>query len=337
MARVSHRCSGNSPHFQPMLRAGLLFLASAITCQTSMADTGTANAALQRGRVDEAATMLRATLVAQPHDALTHQLLCRVFYTQDLADQAIHECEQAVADAPQNSENHLWLGRAYGLKAGQVSPFSAFGMAKKVRDEFERAVQLDPNAPRAASDLGQFYINAPGIVGGGTDKATALIERIEPQFPVYSHRLRALLAEKKKDFTTAEAEFKNAIAAGKSKQQTAPAWIDLADFYQRRKQPDQALSAIKSALALNPKGPELVDAASILTQAHQSPELAERLLREYLASTSQTDESPVFKAHVQLGDLLKSRGDKAGARTEYEAALALATSYTPARKALQGL
>ncbi|WP_213805726.1 tetratricopeptide repeat protein [Granulicella sp. dw_53] len=299
--------------------------------QAEDASIAKANTSLQQGKVDEAAATLRSILSTQPTNALAHQLLCRVFYAQEMADPAIHECELAISNAPNSSENHLWLGRAYGLKASHASPFTALGLAKKVRDEFERAVQLDPNAPRAASDLGQFYINAPGFVGGGSDKAMALITRIEPQFPVYSHRLRALLADKQSDSAKAEAEFKVAIAIGKS----AAAWIDLADFYQRHKQPDQAVAAIQSALALQPKNAALVDAASILTTAHRSPDLAERLLREYLASPAKTDEAPAFKVYLQLGKLLAKRGDSSSAHTQYASALALASSFEPARKALQ--
>jgi Flp pilus assembly protein TadD len=84
------------------------------------------------------------------------------------------------------------------------------------------------------------------------------------------------------------------------------------------------------------KGPALVDAASILTAAHRSPELAETLLRAYLSSSAKTDDAPAFKVHVQLGELLAQRGDPAGAQREYAAALALAPNYAPARKAIQG-
>jgi predicted negative regulator of RcsB-dependent stress response len=40
---------------------------------------------------------------------------------------------------------------------------------------------------------------------------------------------------------------------------------------------------------------------------------------------------------MQLGDLLMKRGDTAGARREYAAALAMASNYVPARKAIQGM
>jgi tetratricopeptide (TPR) repeat protein len=320
-----------NPLFSALLLS--LFLAASLArADSNSQTTALANAALQQGRVDNAASILQTALSSRPKDALAHQLLCRVFYAQDMADPAIHECELAVSYDPASSENHLWLGRAYGMKASNANPVTAFSLARKVRDEFERAVKLDPQAPRAASDLGQYYISAPYIVGGGTDKAQALITRIEPQFPVYSHRLRALLAEKKEDTETAEAEFKKAIAAGND----PASWIDLAAFYQRQHRPDQAVAAIRSALASSPQDAVLVDAASILTDAQRSPELAEHLLMDYLNSAAKTDEAPAFKVHLQLGRLLANRGDTDRAHSHFAAAFALASSYPPARKAVQG-
>jgi tetratricopeptide (TPR) repeat protein len=298
-----------------------------------MADTTQADALLQQGRVDEATASLRQILAAQPDDAQAHQLLCRIYYAQELADQAIHECELAVSSAPASSDNQMWLGQAYGLKASHASPFTALGLAIKVRVAFERAVQLDPENIHAMNDLGEFYVAAPALIGGGLDKAQALAARMQPHFPSQAHRLLALIAEKKKQNTIAEAEFSSAVAAGK----TPEAYIDLGHFYQRHNQPDKMVDALQAGITTDRRrGPSLVDAASILTDAHRSPELAETLLRAYLSSSAKTDDAPAFKVHVQLGELLAQRGDSAAAHREYAAALALASNYAPARKAMQG-
>jgi tetratricopeptide (TPR) repeat protein len=194
-------------------------------------------------------------------------------------------------------------------------------------------VQLDPENVHAMSDLGEFYVAAPSLIGGGLDKARALAARMQLHFPSQAHRLLALIAEKKKEDSIAEAEYCNAVAAGK----TPEAYIDLGHFYARHNQPDKMLDALQSGVgADHRRGPSLVDAASILTDAHRSPELAETLLRSYLASSAKTDDAPAFKVHVQLGDLLARRGDLAGAHREYAAAIALASNYAPARKAMQG-
>jgi tetratricopeptide (TPR) repeat protein len=299
-----------------------------------MADPTQANALLQEGRVDEATASLRKILAAQPGDAQAHQLLCRIYYAQDMADNAIHECELAATSDPASSDDQMWLGRAYGFKASHANPLSALRLAVKVRTAFERAAQLDPENIHALNDLGEFYVAAPALIGGGLDKAQVLSARMQPHFPSQAHRLRALIAEKKKEDTVAEAEFSNAIAAGK----TPETYIDLGQFYQRHNQPDRMLDALQSGVAADRrKGPALVDAANILTDAHRSPELAETLLRTYLSSSAKTDDAPAFKVHVQLGELLAHRGDPAGAHREYAIALGLASNYAPARKAMQGL
>jgi tetratricopeptide (TPR) repeat protein len=322
------------PITTPPTRMGLAFsLLFLFSVRFLLADVTQANALLQQGRVDEATVRLREILAAQPSDAQAHQLLCRIYYAQNMADNAIQECQFAASSDPASSDNQMWLGRAYGFKASHANPLSALSLAVKVRVAFERAVQLDPENIHAMNDLGEFYVAAPSLIGGGLDKAQALAARMQPHFPSQAHRLLALIAEKKKEDAIAEAEFSNAVAAGK----TPEAYIDLGQFYERHHQPDKMIDALQSGIATDRrKGPSLVDAASVLTDAHRSPDLAETLLRTYLSSSAKTDDAPAFKVHVQLGDLLAHRGDPAAAHREYAAALALASNYVPARKAMQG-
>jgi tetratricopeptide (TPR) repeat protein len=298
-----------------------------------LADDSQANALLQQGRVDEAHIALQGILAAQPKDAQAHQLLCRVYYAQEIADAAIHECELAAEQDPGNSNTQMWLGRAYGMKASHANPLIAFSLARKVHAAFERAVELDPQNIQAMCNLGQYYVEAPAIVGGGLDKGRALADRMQPRFASQSHRLLALIANENKDPTTAEAEFKKAVLAGR----TADAYIDLGQFYQEQNQPDKALEALQAGIeADRRKDATLVDAASILTAMNRSPQLAVSLLRQYLSSPAKSEDAPAFKVHIQLANLLAHQGDTASARLEYAAAASLASGYAPAHKSLQG-
>ena len=127
---------------------------------------------LAAGRVDEAVQTLEREIRSTP-TAEAYNLLCRAQFELGAWDAGIPACEKAVALAPENSLYHLWLGRIYGEKADRAGFLSAAGLAKKVRTEFERAVELDPKNWEARTDLAEFYIEAPGIVGGGKDKARA--------------------------------------------------------------------------------------------------------------------------------------------------------------------
>jgi tetratricopeptide (TPR) repeat protein len=313
----------------------LLLLVTGLTLvpAAACADTTEAEASLKRGRVDEATAMLKQVLKQDPHLAYAHQLLCRAYYAEDRADAAVTECERSVSDDPSRSDTEVWLGRAYGMKASQINMLSAFVVARKVAASFERAVELDPSNVQAMSDLGHFYVAAPAIVGGGLDKAQALAPRLMALSLAKGHRLLGMIAQKKKDAATAEAEFKEAVAVGKS----PDAWVDLAQFYQQQGQADKAVAALEASVQANrTKNNSLVDVASILTDLHRRPDLAEKALRDYLASPARTDEAPAFKVHLQLGDILKKRGDTEGAKREYAAALGLASNFGPARKAAEG-
>ncbi len=338
--------------FTPALTLSLIFstnvFADQVRAQAPVADTTSidrvlarnapAYHALMEGRVDDALTMLRSTLAANPSDNTALQLLCRVYYAQDQADEAIHECERATASqAPNNSQasdNQLWLGRAYGMKARHAGPIAGFTLARKVQNSFSRAVELNPSNVAAMNDLGEYDVAAPFIVGGGMDKAHALAGRMMPNFPAAAHRLLAWIADAENDLPTAESEFKRAVGV----QGSPEAWINLAQFYQAHQRPDDVVSAIKSSLAADrTHGPALVDAASLLTAAHREPDLAERCLRDYLASHAKSDAAPAFKVHLQLSRLLAARGDTKGATREVDAAATLAPSFARAARPAQGL
>lgn len=317
----------------PLILRRLTSFVLLLTSPFALADQTGPYALLQQGRVEEATARLHDVLVSQPGDAQALQLLCRTYYSQDLADQAIQQCELAVASDPASSDDQMWLARAYGMKAQRVNPLTAFSYARKVRASFERAVQLDPNNAQAMSDLGEYYIAAPALIGGGTDRAQALAAKMLPLFPAQAHRLLAMSAEKNGDQVAAEREFLKVVAVNHN----PAAYIDLGHFYKRRQEPEKMLSALQSGVDADHRhDASLVDAASILTAAHSSPEMAESLLRSYLQSAAKSDDAPAFKVHVQLGDLLQSHGDQAGAHREYAAAFSMAPDYAPARKAFQG-
>ncbi len=287
---------------------------------------------LSAGRADDAISRLNSSLAANPGDAEAHNLLCRVYYQEERWNDAIRECETAVKLEPMNSGYHLWLGRAYGEKASSIHSIKAYGLAKKVRDEFEQAVRLDSGNVEALSDLGEFYTAAPGIVGGGKKKAQEVVEALEQDEPAQAYQLKGRLAEKEKKYALAESELKAAVEASK---QPANAWMTLASFYSRRQQWNQMLEALHAgvdadAKATRPHGPALVDGAAILIRSNQEPRLAIQLLRLYLASPNQSADSPAFQVHAQLSRLLEQQGDQAGARQQIEAASALARGYHPA-------
>jgi tetratricopeptide (TPR) repeat protein len=291
-----------------------------------------ANADLQAGEVDKVLAELNGfSGSGGDQAALAHNLACRARFAAGQFDAAVTECEQAVKQEPNNSDFHLWLGRATGEKADKASFVNAYGLAKKARGEFEEAVRLNPRNVEALDDLGDFYRQAPGVVGGGVDKAQNIAAQLDKIDAARAHKLRGHIAGQQKDFATEEKEFKLAVSVDPH---SASSLTSLASFYARRKQYDQMDAAIKGAVAAakNDKhqAVALYDSAGLLIKTDRDAAMAASLLDTYLASPGKTEEAPAFAAHIQLARLRAKSGDAAGAERERQAALALAHEYKPA-------
>ena len=288
-----------------------------------------ADAALQAGEADRAMMLLSSA----PASSESHNIKCRVQFALEHWDAAVSECEQAVNMDGRSSSNHLWLGRALGEKADRASFVTAYSLGKRARVEFEQAVQLDARNAEAIADLGEFYSSAPGIVGGGTDKANALVPMMDKIDAARGLNLRGRIAESVKDYGTAERQYKAAVAVS---QHPAFEWMTLASFYRRRSRYDDLQDAVENGIRAAQKdrraGVALFNGASALTRANRQPEVAAKMLEDYLNAPVKTEEAPAFVAHVKLAKLKAQLGDKNAAWRERSAALALAHDYRPAEE-----
>lgn len=318
------------------IRSMILVLAwfSAAMISAAAADDS-APALLAAGRADDAITTLHSKISASPNDAEAHNLLCRAYFSMGDWDRGISACERAVALEPNNSRYHMWLGRVYGEKADASSFFTAAPLAGKVRTEFEAAVRLDSNNVDARSDLGEFYLEAPGVVGGGRDKAEAQAQTLAAMDPAKAGYLKGRIAEKKKDVVTAEREYRAAIAASHG---SALTWFNLALFFRHQQRWDEMEDAIQHAVSAQVDRPEIImESGEVLLRSGRNYPAAVLYLRRYLALSSKVEEAPAFKAHYLLGTALEKQGDKQGAAQEYRAALSLARNFSRAQEALARL
>jgi tetratricopeptide (TPR) repeat protein len=286
---------------------------------------------LASGHVDEAVQVLEQQVRQAPNDASGYNLLCRAYFMMEEWDRGIANCEHARNLDPQNSLHYLWLGRIYGEKADRAGFFSAAGLAKKVRSSFERAVELAPTDWEARVDLGEFYLEAPGIVGGGKDKAREQANALMPIKPGMAYWLLGRIAEKNKDMADAELQYRAGIAATHS---GARAWLELAIFFRHANRLDDMEKAVREIENAPVDDHEaLMDGASLMMRTGRDPALGIRLLRRYF-SAGPVEEGPAFKAHEYWGQLLERQGDRRAAAQEYRAALALFHNF---RRAEEGL
>ena len=306
--------------FRDAIAAAFLVLVSASFGQAP------AEKLLAQGRADEALRLL-----AQPRNAHEFNLQCRVFYQLEQWEPAVAACQKAVQAEPNNSRYQLWLGRAYGSRAAQVGGIKAFGLARKTVASFERAYQLQPSDEEARHDLAEYYLNAPGIVGGGRDKALRLAEQAPAPLAAW---IRGFAAGGQGNQAETERQLKLAVQLSGN---DGDKWVDLASYYLSRKRSSDFEMAAMQALGARKKSPSvLVDAAALLIRGQRNYDAAEKALRQYLAGATQ-ESAPAFHAHCILGHLKQIEGNNAAAAEEYRRALALASTYRPAQEALRHL
>lgn len=318
--------------FKAVKWASVLVLLEAVTL-ASTNPMPSARDLVYAGRVNDALQALNSRVQANRQDAEAYHLLCRAYYMVQRWEDAISNGERALSLNPNDSNYHLWLGRAYGEKADSSNFLVAIELAKKVREHFERAVQLDGNNLSARSDLAEFYVDAPGFLGGGKDKARAQADIIMKSDPPSAHWILAILAEKDKKYNAAEQEYKASL---QSSGMRAREWLNIASFYKRRKRFDDMEQAINKAVT-DPKGsqPALYEAAELLNAAGRNFGLATQLLRKYISGDDPDPEAPLFRAHYLLGTILEKLGDRQGAAQEYRASLSLARDFQKAQAGLQ--
>ena len=185
----------------------------------------------EHGEYGQAVSLLSQQVQILPENGSLLLWLGKSYLKLRKWDDAIRELEKAVQCEPSNALYHLWLGRAYGRKAENSSFLTAIGPARRVGKEFEIAVRLDPANLDARFDLLEFCLNAPGIVGGGRDKAIEQAAAIARINPLSGYGARAQIYEKDGKWDLALQELTRATVEFPD---SARAYKDLADLLFQR-------------------------------------------------------------------------------------------------------
>jgi tetratricopeptide (TPR) repeat protein len=227
--------------------------------------------------------------------------LGRIALQRDDHEKAVAYLEKAVALAPGDARYHHRLGDAYGLSAQKAGMFSKMSLAGKCRAAYEKAVELDPRNIAARLSLLGFYQQAPGIVGGGLDKALAQAQEIKRLDPARGRMAIAGVYVLEKKYAEAFAEFDEAL-----KEQPG----DYAALFQTGR-----LAAIT--------GERLAGGLEAL--------------RQCLIQTPPENQPGHAAAHWRIGNILEKQNDRAGARAAYEAALKVDPKFPQAIESLKKL
>lgn len=231
-------------------------------------------------------------------DGAVLALIGRDYYGLGEFKKATESLEKAVAREPENSDFQLWLGRAYGRRAETSSMITAPGYANKARQHFEKAAQLNPLNLDAQSDLFEYYLEAPGFLGGGFDKATAKAVDLARINPSEGYSAEARLAESRKEYKSAEAHLRRAIDAAP---RSIGRLIELARLFNKEGRYQEADQSLAKAEQLAPNSPRLLYArADLYIKGKRNLDVARQLLKQYLSCDLTPDDPPRSDAEKLL-------------------------------------
>ncbi|MBI5425202.1 MAG: tetratricopeptide repeat protein [Opitutae bacterium] len=282
------------------MRPLALLLLAATTLSASPAFDAAVDLYKQR-KDAEARAAFESLRKAEPKNAEVPYYLGRLDLRAKKVDDAVEHFQAAIALDGSNSTYHLELGGAYGNQAQTAGLLSKASLASKARTEFEKAVALDPQSFEAQSALFQYYMQAPGFMGGGFDKALAQSEVLIKLDPIRGKNAKAGLLMREKKFDEAFAIFDEMLRANAD---------DYAALYGLGRMAAESGQRLEAGLA------------------H---------LQKCLTMTPPAGTPSHAAANWRIGNIHEKKGDKAAARAAYQAALALDPKFQPAIDSLKKL
>jgi tetratricopeptide (TPR) repeat protein len=317
-----------------MRRAALVFvLASSAAAQTP-------EELFKQGKYEDAKRLFAERAAKNGKDANALFYMGRIAEETNHADEAVDWYEKALKLNDTSATYHFWLGSATGDLAQNASKFKQPFLARKVKAEFERASQLDPAMLEPRLGLVDFYVMAPGFMGGSTEKAHQQANEIKKLHPYRGYYAEARIASRQKNPAAEGKAYEEALAAAKvaAPDSTAP-WFSLAAYHRRQSRWDDAFALYDSIARRWPN-----DIAVHLSYGYAASlsgkqmERGERELKLYLEHPPKdmTDATASF-VRYHLGQIYEKSARKDAAKAEYIEAVRLNKDNGDAKKALVAL
>jgi len=286
---------------------------------------------------DEARAETQALLSKNGSDDVALHCMGRVYSAMDKSGDAVKWFEQAIKANDKVSIHHLWLGNSLGDQAEHTNKLKLPFLARRIKGEFEKAVELDPTSIDGRHGMIQFYAQAPGVMGGSLDKAKEQAREIEKLNAMRGHwEMAQLLENKDKNIVEAEREYNAALAAAPD---SNFAYNSLAQFYRRQKKYPEAIAVYERLLKEKPDAVNAhLNIGYNIALSGQNLDRGEREVQEWL--TNPPKDAPSVNtgyAHYVLGMIYERQSKKDAARAEYQSALTINPKHTDAKKALEAL
>ncbi len=323
------------------LAYGLLFLCIIATVGSCFGRQSPAEEWIAAGHWKRARTDVEVRIRAAPNDPLANFLLSQIRGAFGDRSTPLPLAEKAAALDGHTAKYHRQIAEVLGVVAQHSNMLQQLSLARRFRTEIDAALALDPRDVQANRDLLEFYLLAPGLLGGSRRQAAMVAERIAALDPAEGFLARARIAESGRQTAKAEALLQQAAEV---RPPGYRAQIAVAEFYLALEHPNLtgAEAVAREAIGIDPGRTDayavLADVyagrgswneldATLAEAARQAPDdlypgyraagrliagghnldRAERYLRAYLAQEPEGNRPSTAEAMRQLNRLDQAR------------------------------
>lgn len=142
----------------------------------------------------EAIPALEQQLKLEPRSPETYSRLANAYWLLDQNKKAETAIEKALELRRNHAPDHYLAGRIYSERVSAVSIFRKMAYARKIRQSFERSIEINPQFIPGYLASVMYYTAAPGLAGGSSDKALILAKQLAAIDPIAGLRAHALIA-----------------------------------------------------------------------------------------------------------------------------------------------
>ncbi|HEV7486740.1 MAG TPA: DUF4386 family protein [Thermoanaerobaculia bacterium] len=277
-----------------------------------------------------------ATAGAQPKNAQAVYEQGRKALLRGEPQQAVTYFTDAIALRPGVARYHDQLANACAQSALSAGMFERMSIVKRAKEEWERAVQLDPNFIEARQSLVDFYLMAPAIMGGGDAAAREQAAEIRKRDAIEGHRALARIDIADKQPDLARNEYAEMLKTHPTSAR-AHYWYGV-HLMLTEKNYVAAVAAFESAVKLDPAYmPAYYQIGHAAALTGESLARGEEALKKYLAYGPKEDEPTLARAHYWLGGIYEKQHRKPQAKANYAASLAINPNQKDVQAALKGV
>jgi hypothetical protein len=132
---------------------------------------------------------------SQPNDPLANFLMSQIRFAFGDRESPLGLAEKAVTLDGRTSKFHRQLAEVLGVQAERANLLQQALLAHRFKREIDTAISLDGRDVQALRDLMEYYLIAPGIIGGDGAKAREIANRIAAIDPAEGFLAEARLGD----------------------------------------------------------------------------------------------------------------------------------------------